>query len=155
MASPRFEATATLLSDGRVLVAGGDGAVDAYSSAELYDPASGEFSATGSMTVPRVAHSATRLVDGKVLVVGGIDKTQSLDSAELYDPATGRFTAVGSIYPPLAGGAAIRLLDGNVLVVAGADQSAQLYDPSTECCLTRTATTQCTHERQHGSACIG
>ena len=66
----------TLLSDGRVLVAGGR----SDTSAEIYDPTTGTFTATGSMTVVRTGPTATLLGNGKVLVAGGND----LGSAELY-----------------------------------------------------------------------
>ena len=64
---PRFAHTATLLNDGRVLIAGG-GSYPAISSAELYDPVAGTFSPTGSMTARRVGHTATLLADGRVLI---------------------------------------------------------------------------------------
>ena len=86
--------TATLLLDGRVLVAADQGHL---ASAELYDPASGTWTPTGSLTKGRVLHTATLLPNGKVLVVGGFDGTFSMSSAELYDPASGTWTATGSL----------------------------------------------------------
>jgi hypothetical protein len=91
MVAPRGCHTATLLPDGKVLVAGGTGgdgsALAALASADLYDPASGTWSATASMVAARRGHTATLLPDGKVLVAGGggIGPT----SAELYDPGSG------------------------------------------------------------------
>ena len=101
MAVARSFHTATLLPDGRVLIAGGrtngpqdyQGVVTA--SAELYDPATGTFAPTGSMTFPRVWHSAALLPDGKVLVVGRDSAAGDDRTAELYDPATGRFSRTG------------------------------------------------------------
>ena len=93
--------TATLLQDGRVLIAGGrvnapnDYRGTVTASAELYDPATGTFATTGSMTVPRVWHSATLLPNGKVLIVGRDWEAGDDRTAELYDPATGRFTRTG------------------------------------------------------------
>src|SRR5262249_25207226 len=81
--------TATLLTDGKVLVVGGtngNSSSNFLNSAELYDPVTGTWSTTGSLNTPRYLHTATLLANGKVLVVGGdIDG----GSAELYDPTTG------------------------------------------------------------------
>jgi hypothetical protein len=119
--------TATLLGDGRVLIAGGDGAGSAVSTAELYDPATGTFSRTGNMTTKRGSHTATLLADGKVLIAGGTTS----GSAELYDPATGTFTATGAMINARFGHMAALLPNGRVLVVGGGtdNASAEIYDP--------------------------
>src|SRR5690348_3587831 len=84
MHTGRDDQTATLLPNGKVLVAGGNSTNDLLSSAELYDPASGAWTATGSLNVKRAYHTATLLLNGKVLVAGGDGVTNILSSAELY-----------------------------------------------------------------------
>ncbi len=134
--------TATLLADGRVLVAGGGTADSVLDTAEIYDPATGSWTATGRLTRPRVDHTATSLPDGKVLVVGGDCKVdmQSLGcagTAELYDPAVGAWSPTGGLNTPRAGFTATLLSTGKVLVAGGVDNSddslgsAELYDPAT------------------------
>ncbi|MDQ3855129.1 MAG: kelch-like protein, partial [Chloroflexota bacterium] len=140
MTVPRAAHSATLLPDGRVLLAGGctrnscelgeEGA-----TAELYDPELGRFSHTGSMARPRVGHAAV-LVEGRVLVLGGWDLGGVTASAELYDPATGIFSGAGSMRSRRGGFTATRLRDGTVLIAGGYDggrylSSAELYDPRT------------------------
>ncbi len=129
-----------LLNNGEVLVEGG--CVPDLSSAELYDPATGAFSLTGSMTTPRCGSPATLLQNGKVLITGGCshaDQT-SISSAELYDPATGTFTATGSMTTPRSNHTATLLANGQVLITGGLSDcyfsgtvisGAELYDPTT------------------------
>jgi hypothetical protein len=90
-------------------------------TAELFDPATGNFSATGDMTVPRALHSATLLQDGRVLILWGSggSTTDPLATAEIYDPATGTFTATGPMTTGRGGHVAARLPDGRVMVTAG------------------------------------
>jgi Putative Ig domain len=127
--------TATLLPDGRVLIAGGvqdfgPGTVPilgpGVASAELYDPVSGTFTSTGSMSEGRFGHTATLLVDGTVLVTGADD------TAELFSPGTGTFSVVGA--PSTGFGATATLRnDGTVLVAGGLNRvsqaTAELFAP--------------------------
>jgi len=125
MTEGRIEFTATLLRDGRVLAAGGgDSGTAKLATAELYDPGTGTWTATGKMTEARDGHTATLLLDGRVLVAGGGDGA----TAELYDPRTGTWTATGPMVGDHFYNAATLLPDGTVLV---AGNSSEMYDPST------------------------
>src|SRR5207244_489584 len=98
MGESRGNHTATLLPDGRVLVAGGQTGRLFLSSAVLYDPASGTWTYTGSMGATRWRHTATLLADGRVLVAGGLAECCTpLASAEIYDPASGTWSPTGSM----------------------------------------------------------
>jgi len=158
----RMGHTATLLADGRVLFAGGStfnyaAMAMAYhpgtggrstipetmtgpamlASAELYDPATGRFSPTGSMTTGRDAAAAVLLADGRVLIAGGGNEgSAAAASAELYDPATGKFSRTGSMLVAEYGESATLLPDGRVLISGGNDgngpvYSLEMYDPKT------------------------
>jgi hypothetical protein len=136
----RVAHTATLLSGGKVLVAGGFLADTSLASAELYDPATGTWSTTGSMNAVRDFHTATLLETGKVLVAGGggVDCcVNGLASAELYDPASGTWSTTGSMNTGRLSHTATLLQRGNVLVAGGIGPdgatlaSAETYHPTT------------------------
>ena len=144
MATARYSHTATLLGNGKVLVAGGyinmgpPDFLDLTASAELYDPATGTFTATGSMPAARYSHTATLLSNGKVLVTGGSSSfgNNASANAALYDPAAGTFTATGSLTQARMWQTATLLGNGKVLIAGGYDgssvlSSAELYDPAT------------------------
>lgn len=120
MSTQRADHTATLLLNGKVLIAGGRTPFEApfsVSTAELYDPATGAFTPTSSMTASRGKHTATLVPNGKVLLVGG--ETASPTTADLYDPATAQFTAVQLTAVAGIGASAVLLTNGHVLVVGG------------------------------------
>ena len=129
MSTQRYEHTATLLSNGTVLV--GDGVVAAanYMSAEIFDPSTGTWTATGSMTTPRASATATLLRNGTVLVTGGTFNGRTpLSSAEIYDPSTGTWAATAYMAVTRIGHTATLLPDGEVLVAGGVSiRTAELY----------------------------
>ncbi len=124
MNTSRTRHTATVLLDGRILVAGGINGQGPISSAETFDPVSRTWSQTGAMSSKRENHTATRLNDGRVLVVGGCQDFVCMTSAEIYDPAAGTWQSAAS----LPAGArkdhtAVLLNDGSVLVAGGVNTS--------------------------------
>jgi hypothetical protein len=143
MTVKRFATAAAALPDGRVLVAGGsnfDGGTNFLQSAEIFDPATGGFAPTGSMTVKRQAAAAAPLPDGRVLVAGGFDGGGNfLQSAEIFNPATGTFTPTGSMAVKRYFFAAAPLAAGQVLVAGGQNfdpsshllESAETFNPAT------------------------
>lgn len=127
--------TATLLQNGKVLVAAGYPETNA---AEIYDPATGTWSGTGSLSDSPNRHTATLLSDGRVLVAGGWQFGCQITRTELYDPATGTWSASGSMLTPRADHVAVRLKNNKVLIAGGDNDcpherftAAELYDPST------------------------
>ncbi len=137
-------ATFTVLPNGKALVVGGQTRSNNFittASAELYDPATGKWTLTGSLKVARFDHTATLLPNGKVLVVGGQsgDTTASrLSSAELYDPISGTWNMAESLNKTRACHSATLLKNGLILVSGGIDNkdetlsSAELYNPVTK-----------------------
>ena len=133
MSTGRAQHTATLLGDGRVLLAGSRGKIE---TTEIYDPATGEWSTAGSMTEWRALHSAQVLADGRVLVAGGIG---DLDSTDVFDPATVVWSAAIPMTISRYEHTATAMGDGRVLFVGGntlgrdgagtLTNSAEIYEP--------------------------
>lgn len=127
---------AVALSDGRVLVAGGYTPQGLATSAEIYDPATGTFTATAAMAVARGSPAGVRLADGRVLVIGGVgwdaNGTLPLASSEIYDPATGTWTVSGSMALARRTPVAVSLPGGAVLVIGDSSEAGcEIFDPST------------------------
>ncbi|MEO8680480.1 MAG: kelch repeat-containing protein, partial [Vicinamibacterales bacterium] len=125
--------TATLLNNGKVLLAGASNAL----AAELYDPATNTSTVTANMSVPRTNHTATLLADGRVLIVGGRDSLGNRTvTAEIYDPVSATFSSTGSLVTVRENHAATLLPDGRVLVTGGNDGTgngvnyAEVFDPT-------------------------
>ena len=140
LGTARYGHTATVLSNGTVLIAGGyDVNSTAVASAELYNPATKTFAPTGSLNVARTNDTATLLDDGTVLIAGGFDiNFNLLGSAEIYNPATGLFTVTGTLLTPRANHTATLLSSGDVLLAGSSDGSgnalanAEIYIPATQ-----------------------
>ena len=135
MNSARFSHTATLLRDGKVLIAGGSNfnggnfPLTILASTEIYDPSTRTFTSAGSMTFPRLDHTAILLKDGRVLIAGGEGRELTAElTAEIYDPSTGAFQPTGNM---IRRGSAVTLLDNGKVLLADDTGKFQLYDPST------------------------
>jgi hypothetical protein len=130
----QYETTATLLTNGKVLLTGGTDDFGYYANAEIYEPSTGKFTVAGKMTGERAGHTATLLRDGAVLIAGSALPTSF---TELYDPATGTFTAAADMTLPRRYYRATLLMDGEILITGGyadarsglATGSAEIYTP--------------------------
>ena len=139
MLEPRSGHAAVLLANGNVLLVGGMRRnQDFYKSAELFDPATQKFAATGSLALARVGPAAVRLPSGKVLVVGGWSGHATTDSAEMYDPTSGKFSDAGRMTAKRGRPEATLLPTGDVLIAGGSDSdapsgvaTAELFHPAT------------------------
>jgi len=135
----RYSHTATMLNNGEVLIAGGDGSSGvAIAGAELYNATTGTFSSTGNLIMARYSHTATLLNNGEVLIVGGDGSSgAAIASSELYNPTAGTFSSTGSLITARYSHTATLLSNGEVLITGGysasgtALASAEVYNPST------------------------
>jgi N-acetylneuraminic acid mutarotase len=144
MRTARAEFIAVLLPSKKILVAGGctsynaNGCIAVTTAAELYNPATGTWTATGAMRAARMAMTGTVLMSGKALIAGGqTAASDALGSSELYNPATGTFTLTGRLITPRSGHTATLLTSGFVLMAGGENvngisiSKAELYNPAT------------------------
>lgn len=157
MTAERASHTATLLNDGKVLIAGGFvGEENTLASAETFDTTTNAFSSIGTMRVARSSHTATLLPNGKVLIAGGSNGNY-LDSAEIYDPTTDKFTLTPKMTTARSGHIAVLLNNGKVLLAGGVGTgwtflaSADIYDPTNN---TFTATGAMTTARESHTATL-
>ncbi len=116
--NPRSYHTATVLANGKVLIAGGSTNVAIYNSAEIYDPVANKFTATGSLSLARFGADAVLLPNGKVLIAGGY---YTAGASEVFDPVAGTFSPTGTASYPHADGGAVLLSSGQVLIYGGGD----------------------------------
>lgn len=166
--TPRSQHTATLLNNGKVLVAGGSqtGVANSMSSVELYDPVANTWTVVASLNGERRSHTATLLSDGRVLVAGGFVGSLSfaVNTAEIYDPANNIWSAAGNLVTPRGNHTATLLGNGRVLVAGGtgtdlssaegnstALNSAEVYDLATNAWSAAGGLVQ---ERHHHSATL-
>jgi len=145
--TPRYQTTQTSLPDGRALVAGGcsvSPCATPLGSSETFDPGTGTWSTVGNLNTPRNEHTAVLLANGQVLVAGGTTNCTSecivTASAEIFNPATNSWTATGNMTTPRLGQTMTLIGGGMVLVTGGctsvgcefgAPQGAEVYNPAT------------------------
>jgi len=131
MARRHVAHTATLLPNGKVLLAGGG----RDPGDAVYDPSTSKWSPAASLATSRAYHTATLLPDGKVLIAGGTSEGKELASAEIYDPSCNSWSSAGSLEMQRERHTATLLPNGKLLVTGGRGisrnvSSAELYDPS-------------------------
>ncbi|CAF1468109.1 unnamed protein product [Adineta ricciae] len=133
MSIARYQHTATMLSNGKVLVTGGAYTSVVYlNTAEVYDPFTGNWTTANSMSIARYQHTATMLSNGKVLITGGWNDGGSVNGAEIYDPSTDSWTPANNMSISRYQHTATMLSSGKVLVTGGQNggylTSAESYE---------------------------
>ncbi|MBN1570393.1 MAG: hypothetical protein JXA73_21300 [Acidobacteria bacterium] len=132
MTAPRANHTATLLPNGKVLIAGGWNGTNTLASAEVFDPETETFTSVGNLAFARINHTASLLSDGKVLIAGG-KADQHLDSLELFDPAANSFTLLpAAMTMPRSMHSAIALADGRIMLVGGENSELLYFDVNSQ-----------------------
>ncbi|CAF3438124.1 unnamed protein product [Rotaria socialis] len=126
--------TASILDNGKILVAGGVGAFCSGATAELFDPSTQQWTLTGNLNIGRYQHTASTLPDGNILVVGGYGIYDNIP--ELFDSLTNIWTETAGMSTALDGHTALTLSNGNAIVIGGYNlfgysKKAELFDPST------------------------
>ena len=121
--------TATTLSDGRILIAGGENSTGQVEDSEVYDPNDSTFSLSAKLNIARANHSATKLADGRIIIIGGHNRDGSLTSTELFDSQTNVFSPGPSLVRARSGHTATRLADGKILIAGGdTGGTAEIFD---------------------------
>ena len=124
---------AITLSDGKILIVGGENANGLIKESEIYNPATRMFMVADSSITARTEPTATSLPDGRILIAGGRGQAQALRSTEIYDYGRNVFTQGPALNRPRAGHSATKLSDGRILIAGGsADGSAEIFDPATQ-----------------------
>ena len=121
------------LSDGKILIVGGENANGLIRESEIFNPATHSFITAANLDTARTEHTLARLADGRILVIGGRGQAQPLRTTEIYNYSGNVFTPGPSLNRPRAGHTATALADGRILIAGGsADGSAEIYNPATQ-----------------------
>jgi N-acetylneuraminic acid mutarotase len=138
MLTARYQATATKMLDGRILLVGGRGVGALHlDSAEIFDPTTNSWMPAGTLNEARYYHTATLLMDGRILIAGGINAEGVLASVEVFDPKTTLWKVVGRLHNARREHTAFLSNTGKVYVIGGGapyqpQSSVESFDPLSE-----------------------